>query len=141
MKGRMKMTLGESLKTIRKRFNMTQDEVAVFLGVSRSGYTYYETGKSEPSIDTLKKLATIYDITVDEILSMPSKKVMGRKIAEDDIAASGADPIMFMKKDEKSLDMAYRLASKENKEKILSEAFALASEENVEYVLIFFIYR
>ena len=126
------MTLGESLKTIRKRFNMTQDEVAVFLGVSRSGYTYYETGKSEPSIDTLKKLATIYDITVDEILSMPSKKVMGRKIAEDDIAASGADPIMFMKKDEKSLVMAYRLASKENKEKILSEAFALASEENVE---------
>ena len=79
MKGRMKMTLGESLKTIRKRFNMTQDEVAVFLGVSRSGYTYYETGKSEPSIDTLKKLATIYDITVDEILSMPNKKVMGRK--------------------------------------------------------------
>lgn len=132
MKGRMKMTLGESLKTIRKRFNMTQDEVAVFLGVSRSGYTYYETGKSEPSIDTLKKLATIYDITVDEILSMPNKKVMGRKIAEDDIAASGADPIMFMKKDEKSLVMAYRLASKENKEKILSEAFALASEENVE---------
>lgn len=126
------MTLGESLKTIRKRFNMTQDEVAVFLGVSRSGYTYYETGKSEPSIDTLKKLATIYDITVDEILSMPSKKIMGRKIAEDDIAASGADPIMFMKKDEKSLVMAYRLASKENKEKILSEAFALASEENVE---------
>ena len=132
MKGRMKMTLGESLKTIRKKFNMTQDEVAVFLGVSRSGYTYYETGKSEPSIDTLKKLATIYDITVDEILSMPNKKVMGRKIAEDDIAASGADPIMFMKKDEKSLVMAYRLASKENKEKILSEAFALASEENVE---------
>ena len=132
MKGRMKMTLGESLKTIRKRFNMTQDEVAVFLGVSRSGYTYYETGKSEPSIDTLKKLATIYDITVDEILSMQNKKVMGRKIAEDDIAASGADPIMFMKKDEKSLVMAYRLASKENKEKILSEAFALASEENVE---------
>ena len=132
MKGRMKMTLGESLKTIRKRFNMTQDEVAVFLGVSRSGYTYYETGKSEPSIDTLKKLATIYDITVDEILSMPNKKVMGRKIAEDDIAASGADHIMFMKKDEKSLVMAYRLASKENKEKILSEAFALASEENVE---------
>ena len=132
MKGRMKMTLGESLKTIRKRFNMTQDEVAVFLGESRSGYTYYETGKSEPSIDTLKKLATIYDITVDEILSMPNKKVMGRKIAEDDIAASGADPIMFMKKDEKSLVMAYRLASKENKEKILSEAFALASEENVE---------
>ena len=132
MKGRMKMTLGESLKAIRKRFNMTQDEVAVFLGVSRSGYTYYETGKSEPSIDTLKKLATIYDITVDEILSMPSKKVMGRKIAEDDIAASGADPIMFMKKDEKSLVMAYRLASKENKEKILSEAFALASEENIE---------
>ena len=126
------MTLGESLKTIRKRFNMTQDEVAVFLGVSRSGYTYYETGKSEPSIDTLKKLATIYDITVDEILSMPNKKIMGRKIAEDDIAASGADPIMFMKKDEKSLVMAYRLASKENKEKILSEAFALASEENVE---------
>ncbi len=126
------MTVAESLKTIRKKYKMTQEDVAVFLGVSRSGYTYYETGKSEPSIEALKKLAAIYDITVDEIVGMPKKKAITKSVSEESLAAKGVDPLMYMKKEEQSLVMAFRLASQENKDKILREAFALANEENVE---------
>ena len=127
------MTLAESLKRIRKKYKMTQEDIALFLGVSRSGYTYYETGKTTPSVEVLKKLATIYDTTIDEIVGMPSKTTTAvRNVSEENVAGKGVDPLMYMKKEEQNLIMAFRLASKENKEKILREAFALASEENVE---------
>ena len=127
------MTLAESLKRIRKKYKMTQEDIALFLGVSRSGYTYYETGKTTPSVEVLKKLATIYDTTIDEIVGMPSKTTTAvRNVSEENVAGKGVDPLMYMKKEEQNLIMAFRLASKENKEKILREAFILASEENVE---------
>lgn len=127
------MTLAESLKRIRKKYKMTQEDIALFLGVSRSGYTYYETGKTTPSVEVLKKLATIYDTTIDEIVGMPSKTTTAvRNVSEENVAGKGVDPLMYMKKEEQNLIMAFRLASKENKEKILREAFALASEENIE---------
>lgn len=127
------MTLAESLKRIRKKYKMTQEDIALFLGVSRSGYTYYETGKTTPSVEVLKKLATIYDTTIDEIVGMPSKTTTAvRNVSEENVAGKGVDPLMYMKKEEQNLIMAFRLASKENKEKILREAFTLASEENVE---------
>ena len=133
MKGRINMTLAESLKRIRKKYKMTQEDIALFLGVSRSGYTYYETGKTTPSVEVLKKLATIYDTTIDEIVGMPSKTTTAvRNVSEENVAGKGVDPLMYMKKEEQNLIMAFRLASKENKEKILREAFTLASEENVE---------
>lgn len=132
MKGRVIMTLAETLKRIRKKYKMTQEEVSQFLGVSRSGYTYYETGKTVPSVDTLKKLAVMYDTTVDEIIGLPPKNSSGRKVSEDNISAKGVDPLMYMKKEEQSLIMAFRLASKENKEKIIKEVFALSNSENVE---------
>ena len=127
------MTLAESLKRIRKKYKMTQEDIALFLGVSRSGYTYYETGKTTPSVEVLKKLATIYDTSIDEIVGMPSKTTTAvRNVSEENVAGKGVDPLMYMKKEEQNLIMAFRLASKENKEKILREAFALASEENIE---------
>ena len=126
------MTLAESLKQIRRKYKMTQDDVALFLGVSRSGYTYYETGKSAPSVESLKKLAMMYDITVDELVGMPEKISGKRAVSEENLATKGIDPLMYMKKDEQSLVMAFRLASKEDKEKILREIMKMINEKDVE---------
>ena len=97
------MTLAESLKRIRKKYKMTQEDIALFLGVSRSGYTYYETGKTTPSVEVLKKLATIYDTTIDEIVGMPSKTTTAvRNVSEENVAGKGVDPLMYMKKEEQT---------------------------------------
>lgn len=127
------MTLADSLKRIRRKYKMTQEDIALFLGVSRSGYTYYETGKTTPSIETLKKLAAIYDTTIDEIVGVPEKKkTMAKNVSEQAVSDRGVDPLMYMKKEEQNLIMAFRLASRENKDKILQNAFALANDENDE---------
>lgn len=96
---------------------MTQDDVAKFLGISRSGYTYYETGKSLPSIDTLKKLAAIYDTTIDAVVGNTVKGGSSRGGRVGAVMEDCSDPLMYMKKEEQEIIMAYRLLSDEAKEK------------------------
>ena len=112
------MELTESLKKIRKQYKMTQEDVSKFLGVSRSGYTYYETGKSLPSIEVLKRLAAIYDTTIDNVVGLPEKP--RSTVSQKDTLAmeAGADPLRYMKKDEQEVIMAYRLLSEASKNEI-----------------------
>lgn len=128
------MTLGELLKKTRKQYKMTQGDVAKLLGVSRSGYTYYENGRSTPSIETLKKLAVIYDTTVDDIVGMPARKTaQGKTSASSLLVAEGnTDPLMFMKKDEQALIMAFRLLSDDEKKKVSEMTLSLLSERKNE---------
>ena len=128
------MTLGESLKSIRKKYKMTQGDVAKLLGISRSGYTYYETDTTVPSIEALKKLAVIYDTSVDDIVGMPPKKSASGKNATSSLlfAESHADPLMYMKKEEQALIMAFRLLSEEEKKKVSEMTLSLISENKKE---------
>ncbi len=124
------MTLGESLKSIRKKYKMTQGDVAKLLGISRSGYTYYETDTTVPSIETLKKLAVVYDTSVDDIIGMPAKKGASGKTAASSllVAESHIDPLIYMKKEEQALIMAFRLLSEEEKKQVSEMTLSLLSE-------------
>ncbi len=61
----------KNLKIIRKNQKMTQQQVATFLGISRSTYTQYETGSSEPNFETLNKLADFFDVPTAFFLESP----------------------------------------------------------------------
>ena len=61
--------LAKRLKTLRENKNLTQEKVASYLGVSRSAYTYYETGKTEPNLQAIFKLSKLYDMSVDELIA------------------------------------------------------------------------
>lgn len=63
------MQLNNVLRQIRKSKNMSQQKVADILGIDRSTYSYYETGKSELDIKTLLALCEIFDVTLDEMLN------------------------------------------------------------------------
>ena len=47
----------------------TQQNIADVLGMNRSTYTYYETGKTQPSITNIQRLAVLYGLTVEDILN------------------------------------------------------------------------
>ena len=65
----MSKEFGEHLRNLRKtKTDYSQQQMADLLNISRSTYTYYETGNSEPSYDKLKKLADIFDIDFNTIL-------------------------------------------------------------------------
>ena len=56
------------LMEIRKKKGMTQEEVAQSCGISRQRITNYEIGIREPNLYTLKKLASVLEVSVDELL-------------------------------------------------------------------------
>ena len=58
-----------NLRSIRRESNLTQKEVANFLGVVESCYANWEQGRTEPNIEMLRKLCQIFDIGLDELIN------------------------------------------------------------------------
>jgi transcriptional regulator with XRE-family HTH domain len=63
------MTFGEKLKKLRTAKELTQDELAEALFVSRTAVSKWESGRGYPNIESLKALAKFFGVTVDELLS------------------------------------------------------------------------
>lgn len=61
--------LGEKIKSYRESKNITQNEIADILGVKSATVSKYESGTLEPNIESLKKLAEIFEVSVDELLN------------------------------------------------------------------------
>lgn len=61
-----------TLKAARVNANITQEEAASAVGKTRNTIQNYESGRSIPDIETAKKLAAIYGLTVDDIIFLPS---------------------------------------------------------------------
>jgi len=62
------MKIGEKIKRYRENKRMTQKEIAEILEVEPATISKYESGTIEPSIESIKKLSKIFEITVDELL-------------------------------------------------------------------------
>lgn len=60
--------LGEKIKLYRESKNMTQNEIADVLGVKPATVSKYESGTLEPNIESLKKLAELFEVSIDELL-------------------------------------------------------------------------
>ena len=56
------------LKELRKEKKLTQTELASKLDISQKSYSNWESGKAEPTLDNIIKLANILDTTTDELL-------------------------------------------------------------------------
>ena len=61
--------LAGNLIRLRKAAGLTQAELAEKLGYSNKSVSKWERGDGYPDIFTLRKIACIYNVTVDEILS------------------------------------------------------------------------
>jgi len=64
--------IGKNIRLLRTKRNITQDELAEKLFVSRQTISNYETGRSRPDIDTLIRLSEILGADVQELLYGPS---------------------------------------------------------------------
>ncbi len=65
----MRTEFGQRLRDLREDHDLKQWQIAEILGVDRSAYAYYEAGRCEPSIASLKKLAALYEITIDTLVN------------------------------------------------------------------------
>lgn len=86
------MKFHESIKEKRKNLNLTQEEVAEKLFVSRQTISNWENGKTLPDIESLISISELYEISLDELIK--GDKKMQRKIKikhnyEDEIMILG----------------------------------------------------
>ena len=63
------MEFNEKLVQLRKSRNMTQDELAEALYVSRAAVSKWESGRGMPSIDSIKDISRFFSVSIDELLS------------------------------------------------------------------------
>lgn len=69
----MENTLHIVLKELRKETGKTQKEIAEVLNITDRTYGHYETGKREPNIDTIIKIADYYKISIDLLVGRYKK--------------------------------------------------------------------
>ena len=62
------MLFSEKLKLLRKENNLTQEELAEKLNVSRQAITKWESGDGIPDIINLKEISTLFNTTIDELV-------------------------------------------------------------------------
>lgn len=59
----------DKLIELRKKHNMTQDDLSKALKVSRSTIGNYETGLREPNFEMLEKIADCFNVSMAELLN------------------------------------------------------------------------
>jgi transcriptional regulator with XRE-family HTH domain len=78
---------GQKLRELRKIEGWTQEEVAKKLGISKQTYSHYENENRKPSLDTIKQLAIVYGVDIDEIFADEPQKTKALNPKEErDIA-------------------------------------------------------
>lgn len=56
------------LKELRTEKNLSQAKLANLLGIQQKRYSTYETGTAEPSIEMLKQLSAIFNVSIDYLV-------------------------------------------------------------------------
>lgn len=61
-------SVGKNIQKFRKAKNITQEELAEELNVTRQAVSNWETDKTQPDVDTLTQLSEALDVTVEELI-------------------------------------------------------------------------
>ncbi len=78
------MSFSETIKTLRRSANMTQEQLAELLSISPQAVSRWETGAAMPDISLLPPLANLFGVSTDHLLGMDSYQKDLRKAAFDE---------------------------------------------------------
>jgi transcriptional regulator with XRE-family HTH domain len=73
------MSVYNRLRDLREDADLTQTQIAKYLGMSQTGYSKYETGENDIPTQVLIKLAQHYKTSVDYILGLSDDKTPYKK--------------------------------------------------------------
>lgn len=62
------MGFSENLKKLREQKELSQDQLGLLAGVNGRQISKYEHNKVEPNLKTLKKLAEVLEISIDDLI-------------------------------------------------------------------------
>ena len=70
------MTIGETIRKLRKERTLTQTQIADLLGITYQAVSNWEHNKNAPDLTQIPRLAQIFGVTTDYLLGLerPDKK-------------------------------------------------------------------
>ena len=68
------MNIGTKILEYRKKVGLSQEELGFELNVSRQSVSLWETNQAQPTIENLKSLAIIFNVSLDELLGIEKTK-------------------------------------------------------------------
>ena len=78
------MNFGKNFKHYRVNANLTQKEAASIIGIKDYQLGNYETNRSEPSLEVLKRMSQTYRVSIDKMLSNNWMKKGMEPIVDED---------------------------------------------------------
>ncbi|MBE7093802.1 MAG: helix-turn-helix transcriptional regulator [Clostridiales bacterium] len=66
----MEYSIGKKIKELRKEAGLTQKQVAQMLNKSETGFASWEQGLSEPSVNDLRMLCMIFNVSANILLGI-----------------------------------------------------------------------
>lgn len=109
------LQLSSNLYNYRKLYGYTQGRLSKRLNISRQAYSNYETGRRDPDLDLLIRLADFYHITLGQLVHQPFSSRNSEILRENNTPyTTGIDPetqdILYLNEKETTLIMKYREA-------------------------------
>lgn len=112
--------LSEQLKIIRKANKFTQQGLADAIGIERSTYASYETGRNKPDVILLSKIAKVFGVSSDYILEIDTTAPFNvEDIPVQYKKKSGNQLVSTLSKEEKAVLAKYRLLSDSKKTELV----------------------
>ncbi|MCI6387636.1 MAG: helix-turn-helix domain-containing protein [Ruminococcus sp.] len=112
--------LSEQLKIIRKANKFTQQGLADAIGIERSTYASYETGRNKPDVNLLSRIAKVFDVSSDFILEIDTTVPLNLEdISVQYKKKSGNKLVSTLSKEEKNVLAKYRLLSDNKKAELV----------------------
>ncbi len=90
------MEIKEILKTLREKNELTQDQLAEKVMVTRQAVSRWETGETQPNTETLKLLSKEYNVSINTLLGSPRQLICqccGMPLTEDDMVSREPDGV------------------------------------------------
>lgn len=99
---------------------LTQQQVADVLGLDRSTYAYYESGKTTPDIKSVNKLLKIFNISYYELMDEPDPNAVS--VSDSDAQEDEEDKLHIydLSKLEKRLVIYFRVLSPNQQKDLLN---------------------
>lgn len=88
------METRDILKNLREKNNLTQEQLAKRVQVTRQAISRWETGETQPNIDTLKLLSQVFDVSINTLLGSPRQLICqccGMPLNEDSLISRETD--------------------------------------------------
>ena len=125
------MAINEKLKYYRAKNNFTQTQVSAALGIDRSTYSYYELGKTIPSINMLSNIAKLFNVAIFDLLDTKKGSDHLSSTTYNPGYYSGERPLSSatLDREEKDLLLLFRQLDDGNKIELIKKAEALKERQ------------